>query len=161
VVATLAEQAAARWAAPALVREVLVAGILLSALYGVRQPASLLVTVALGAWLVLSVHRSETVTDVLGPYVAAAVSVFGPGAASVLCDDLTRPRRRDRPIAWLLTAWEERLLAARRPGGCEFGKHILGCPHCPFRVAATDTRCWPAPFNAWLARMHTTSLCED
>jgi hypothetical protein len=161
VVEDIAAAAASKWAAPRSVREVLAVGIVASAVYGVWTPASLLVTVLLGAVLVRAVYREATVTEVLGPYVAAAVGTFGPLAVEMLCADLRRPSRRDRPIGWLLDTWRRGLVAASGPPvECSFGEHSLGCPHCPVTASETDTRCWPAPYNAWLADVRAGGLAR-
>jgi hypothetical protein len=160
VVATIAADAASKWAASRPVRRALTAGVLASAVYGMWRPVSLLVTVALGLVLVRAVYREDVVTEVLGPYVAAAVGTFGPEATDVLSRNLTRPTRRDRPIAWLLAGWQRALTGAKTPVECGFGDHRIGCEHCPFRVGETDGRCWPVPFNAWLEGVRAAGLAR-
>lgn len=160
VVATITAGAASKWAASRRLRRVLTAGVLASAVYGMWRPVSLLVTIALGFVLVRAVYREEVVTEVLGPYVAAAVGTFGPEATHVLSENLARPTRRDRPIAWLLAGWQRALSDAKTPVECGFGDHRIGCEHCPFRAGETDVRCWPAPFNAWLERVRVAGLAR-
>jgi hypothetical protein len=160
LVTTIAAGAAAKWAASRPLRGVLTAGIVASAAYGMWRPVSLLVTLALGVVLVRAVYREDVVTEVLGPYVAAAVGTFGPEAVDVLSQGLTRPARRDHPIAWLLDGWQTALTAAQQAVECGFGEHRIGCEHFPFRAGETDTRCWPAPFNDWLGRVRAAGLAR-